>query len=74
MFSCGPLHMDKQVLDVQLEHIYNSSVQKQDVVWRTCRKQRMIEMIGERESGKSMQVTRHDDDDEVNSNNNNNNL
>ena len=30
--SYGPLHMDVQVLDDQLERIYNSSVQIQDVV------------------------------------------
>ena len=27
MFSCEPLHTDKQVLDDRLEHIYTRSVQ-----------------------------------------------
>ena len=31
-FSNRPFHKDKQVLDVQLEHIYHSSVQARDVV------------------------------------------
>ena len=31
MFSYGPLHMDEQVLDDQLELIYRSSVRTQDV-------------------------------------------
>ena len=33
MYSCGPLHMDEQRLDNQLELIYNSSVLIQDVAW-----------------------------------------
>ena len=32
MFSYGPLCMDVQVLDDQLEPIYNISVQTQDIV------------------------------------------
>ena len=35
-FSCGLLHADEQVLDVRLELIYNSCVETQDVVLRTC--------------------------------------
>ena len=31
MFSSGPFHMDKQVLDDQLELIYSSSMQTQDI-------------------------------------------
>ena len=31
----GPLHMDEQVLGNQQELIYNSSVQIQDVTWKT---------------------------------------
>ena len=30
-FSCGPLHMDEQKQDDQLEHTYNCSVPIQDV-------------------------------------------
>ena len=33
-FSNGPLHTDEQVLDDQLELIYNSSVRTQNVVWK----------------------------------------
>ena len=32
IFSYGPLHIDVQVLDDQLELIYNSSTRTQDVV------------------------------------------
>ena len=35
MYTCGPLHMDKQSLDQQLEPIYNSSVPIQGVAWKT---------------------------------------
>ena len=55
MYSCGPLYMDKQRLDDQLEPIYNSSVLIQDVAWKTSRKQWTIETSGKRGSGKSMQ-------------------
>ena len=54
IFSYGPLHTDMEVLADQQKLIYNSSLQAQDVVWRTCQKQLMIGMNGERESGKSM--------------------
>ena len=33
---CGPLHMDEQVLDDQLEHIYSSSVPIQDIALKIC--------------------------------------
>ena len=35
MFSSGPLHMDEQVLNDQLELIHSSSVQTQDVSKKT---------------------------------------
>ena len=38
MFSYGPLHMDEQVLVDQLELIYNSSIQTQDVAKKTSGK------------------------------------
>ena len=41
--SWGPLHMDKQRQDDQLEPEYNSSVPKQDVALKTYRKQSSIE-------------------------------
>ena len=42
-YSCGPLHMDKQRQDNQLEPTYNSSVPIQDVALKTYWKQWMIE-------------------------------
>ena len=45
-----PHHMDVQVLDDQLELIYDSSVQTQDIISRTCRMRWMIETNGERQS------------------------
>ena len=36
-YSCGPLHMDEQRQNVQLEPTYNSSVLIQNVVWKTYR-------------------------------------
>ena len=61
-FSSGLLHTDEQVLDAQLELTYSSSVQTQDVAWKTCWWRWMIEMSGEEESGKSMREAQHDDD------------
>ena len=60
-------HMDAQVWDHQLELIYNSSLRTQDVVWKTCQKQWMIELDGEREreKRKSVRVALHDDDDDM---------
>ena len=49
-FSIEPLHTDEHVVDNQHEHIYNSSVRTQDVVWRTCWKRWTTETNGERES------------------------
>ena len=63
MYSCGPLHMDEQRLDVQLEPTYNSSVPIRDVDRRICRKQWTIGRSGERASGISVLIARHDDDD-----------
>ena len=53
----------EQRLDNQLEPIYNSSVPIQDVAWRTCREQWMIEMGGKRGSGRSVLAARHDDEE-----------
>ena len=52
--------MDVQVLDDQLELVYNSSVWTQDVVLKTYPRQWIIETNGERVSGKSM-LAAHDD-------------
>ena len=56
--------MDEQSLDDQLEPINNSSVSIEDVAWRTCQEWWMIEMGGERVSGKSVLAVGHDDDDD----------
>ena len=64
-FSDEPLHTDVQVLADQLELIYDSSVRRQDVVWKTCRKWCMIETYDGRESGKSVLAVRHDYDDDM---------
>ena len=63
MYSCGPLHMDEQRQDVQLEPTYSSSVPIRDVAVRIGRKQWTIGRCGERGSGISMLIARHDDDD-----------
>ena len=57
--------MDEQMLDHQLELIYNSSVQTQDVAWKASLKWWMIEIDGERELGKSMLEVQHDDDVDI---------
>ena len=49
MYSCRPLHMDKQRLGDQLEPIYNSYVLTQDATWKTSREQWTIEMGSENE-------------------------
>ena len=59
-----PLHTDAQVLDDQLEHIYNRSVRTQDVVWKTSWGRWRIKTDGksERESERE----RENDDYEIN--------
>ena len=64
MYSCGPLHMDEQRQDDQLEPTYSSSVPIWDVALKTSWKQWMIEKGGEKGSGISMLMARHDDDDD----------
>ena len=64
MYSNGPLHMDVQRQNDQLETTYSSSVPIQDVALRTCQKQWTIGRGGERGSGISVLIARHDDDDD----------
>ena len=52
--SMNLLHMDMPVLADKQELIYISSVQTQDVVWKTCWEPWMIGMDGLRELGKSV--------------------
>ena len=63
MYSCGPLHMDVQRQDDQLEPTYSSSVPIRDVALRTYRKQLTIKRGGEIGSGISVLIARHDNDD-----------
>ena len=56
--------MDEQRQDDQFEPTYSSSVPIQDVALKTCRKQWTIGRGGERVSGISMLIARHDDDDD----------
>ena len=56
--------MDEQRHDVQFEPTYSSSVPIRDVALRICRKQRTIGRCGERGSGISVLIVRHDDDDD----------
>ena len=62
IYSCGPLHMDEQKQDDQLEPIYNSSVPIQDIALKTSLERWTIETSGERGSGGSVLAARHDDD------------
>ena len=59
MYSCGPLHMDEQKQDDQLEPTYKSSMPIWDVALKTYWKQWMIERGGERGSGISMLMAQH---------------
>ena len=61
MYSFGPRHMAEQT---QLEPIYSSSVQLQNVTLKTWRKQWTIGKSGEIGSGISVLMSKHDDDDD----------
>ena len=65
MYSYEPLHMAEQRQDNQLEPIYSSFVLIWDVALKTDQEQWTIEKSGEKGSGISMLMMRHDDDDEV---------
>ena len=56
--------MDEQRQDNQLEPTLSSCVPIWDVVLKTCWKQWLIEKGGEKGSGISMLMARHDDDDD----------
>ena len=64
-YSSGPLHMDEQRQDDQLEPTYNSSVPIQDVALKTDRKRWTIEKGGGRGSGRSVLMMQHDADDDT---------
>ena len=63
MYSCGPLPMDVQRQEVQLEPTYSSSVPLRDAALMICWKQWTIGRWGERGSEISVLITLHDDDD-----------
>ena len=60
-----PPHMAKQKQGDQLDLTYSSYVRMWDVVLKTCQKRWMIWRSGERGSGISVLVARHDDDDTI---------
>ena len=64
MYSCGPLHMDEQWKDVQLETTYGNSMPIRDIALRTCWKQWTIGKCRERGSEISILIGRHDEDDD----------
>ena len=45
-YSCGPLPMDEQRQNDQVEHIYNSSVEIQDIALKTYRERWTIDAVG----------------------------
>ena len=63
-YFCGPPHMHEQRQDDQIETAYSSSVPIHDIAFKTNRKRWTIEKLGERRSGRSMLMVRHDDDDD----------
>ena len=63
-YSRGPLHMDVQRQDDQLEPMYKSFVPIQYVALKTSRKRWTMETAGERGSGRYVLVVRHGDDDD----------
>ena len=66
IYCCGPLHMDKQRQDDQLEPIFNSSVPIQNIALKTSQDRWTMETGGERGSGRSVFAVRHyDDDDDI---------
>ena len=61
MSSCGPLQMDEKDRTTSLNN-HSNSVPIRDVVLKTCWKQWTIGKGGERGSGISVLMARHDDD------------
>ena len=57
-------HMAEQKQDDQLEYTYSSYVRIGDLALKTCQRRWTIGRSGERGSGISVQVARHDDDDD----------
>ena len=64
MYSCGSPRMAEQKQDDQLGHTYSNYVRIWDVALKTGQKCWTIGKSGERGSGISVLVARHDDDDD----------
>ena len=64
MYSYGHPHMAKQKQDDQLEITYSGYVRIRDVALKTWRRRWTIGRSGERGSGLSVLVARHDDDND----------
>ena len=64
IYSSGPLHMDEQRLDEQLEPIYHSFVLIQDLARKNCRERWTLETGDENVSEKFVLSTQYDDDDD----------
>ena len=62
MYSYGPSHMAVQKQDDQHEHTYSNYVRIRDVVQKTCLRRWTIGESGEKGSGISVLLARHDDD------------
>ena len=64
MYSYGPPHIAGQTRDDQHEHTFSNYVRIRDVALKTCQRRWTIGKSGERGSGISLLVARHDDDDD----------
>ena len=62
LISDGPPQIARQKQDDQLEHTFSSYVRIRDVALKTCQRRWTIGRSGERGSGISVLVARHDDD------------
>ena len=64
LISDGPPHMVGQKQDNQHEHTFSSYVRIRDVTLKTCQRRWTIGKSGERGSGISVLMARHDDNDD----------
>ena len=64
MYAYGPLHIDEQKLDDQLEPIYNGSVPIPNIAWKAYGKLWTRETSVERGSVRSELEAWHDDDND----------
>ena len=64
MYCYGPPHMTGQKQDDRHENTFSSNVRIRNVPLKTCQRRWTIGKSGERVSGISVLVARHDDDDD----------